>query len=77
MLGRGHISKIAQNALFLYKIIFSSSQAQIRQTKYVVKMTWEGSPNFINFMTPGAGFFVLGRGHTSNVVKMHYLYFFL
>ena len=77
MLGRGHISKIAQNALFLYKIIFSSSQAQIRQTKYVVMMTKEGSPNFVNFMTPGAGVLVLGRGHMSHIGKMHYLNLFL
>ena len=35
-------------------------------------MTKEGSTKLVNFMTPGAGVFVLGRGHISHIVKMHY-----
>ena len=50
------------------------SQALIRQTKYIVMMTKEGSTKIVNFMTPGAGVLVLGCGHISHIVKMHYLF---
>ena len=32
---------------------------------YIVLMTKEGSTEIINFMTPGAGVLMLGRGHIS------------
>ena len=35
-------------------------------------MTKEGSTKIVNFMNPGAGVLVLGRGHISHIVKMHY-----
>ena len=35
-------------------------------------MTNEGSTKIVNFMTPGAGVLVLGRGQISHIVKMHY-----
>ena len=35
-------------------------------------MTKEGSTKIVNFMTPGAGVLVLGCGHASQIVKMHY-----
>ena len=35
-------------------------------------MTKEGSTKIVNFMIPGAGVLVLGRGHISYIVKMHY-----
>ena len=37
-------------------------------------MTKEGSTKIVNFMTHGAGVLVLGRGHISHVVKMHYFF---
>ena len=37
-------------------------------------MTKEGSTKIVNFMTPGAGVLVLGRGHISHIVEMHYSY---
>ena len=37
-------------------------------------MNKEGSTKFINFMTPGAGVLVLGCGHISHKMKMHYLF---
>ena len=37
-------------------------------------MTKEGSTKIINFMTPGAGVLVLGCGHISHIVKMHYFF---
>ena len=32
-------------------------------------MTKEGSTKIVNFMTPGAGVLVLGRGHISHIAK--------
>ena len=37
-------------------------------------MTKEGSTKIVNFMTPGAGVLVLGCGHLSHLVKMHYFF---
>ena len=37
-------------------------------------MTKEGYTKIVNFMTPGAGVLVLGRGHMSHIVKMHYFF---
>ena len=67
VLGRGHISHRV-------KMHYLYSQAQIRQTKYVVMMTKEGSTKIVNFMTPGAEVLVLGHGHISHIVKMHYFF---
>ena len=35
-------------------------------------MTKEGYTKIVNFMTPGAVIFVLGRGQISHIVSMHY-----
>ena len=37
-------------------------------------MTKEGSTKIVNNMTPGAGVLVLGHGHISHKVKMHYFF---
>ena len=37
-------------------------------------MTKEGSFKIVNFMTPGAGVLVLGHGHISHIVKLHYFF---
>ena len=37
-------------------------------------MTKEGSTEIVNFMSPGAGVLVLGCGHLSHIVKMHYFF---
>ena len=37
-------------------------------------MTKEGSTAIVTFMTPGAGVLVLGCGHISHIVKMHYFF---
>ena len=34
----------------------------------------EGSTEIVNFMTPGARILVLGRGHISHKMKMHYFF---
>ena len=72
VLGRTHISHIVKIHYF-FKNLFLYSQAQIRQTKYII-MTNEGSTIILNFMTPGAGILVLGRGHINHILKMHYFY---
>ena len=36
--------------------------------------TKEGSTKIVNFMTPRAGVLVLGLGHISYIVKMHYFF---
>ena len=48
--------------------------AWYRQTKCVLVLTKEGSTKIVNFMTPRAGVLVLGCGHISHIVKMHYFF---
>ena len=57
--------------MYFLKNLLLYSQALIRQTKYVVMMTTERSTKIVNFMTPGVGVLVLGRGHISHIVKIH------
>ena len=59
---------------YFLKNLLLYSQAYNRQTKYVVIMTMEGSTKIVNFMTPRAGVLVLGRGHLSHIVKVHYFF---
>ena len=59
--------------LYFFKNLLLYPKALIKQTNYVVMMTKEGSTKIVNFMTPGVGVLVLGRGHISHIVKMHYL----
>ena len=35
----------------------------VDQTKYIEMITKVGSTKIVNFMTPGDGFLVVGRGH--------------
>ena len=58
---------------YFFKNLLLYSQALIRQTKYVVIISKEGSTKIVNFMTPGAGVLALGCGHVSHIVKMHYV----
>ena len=51
--------------VFLQKIIFSTPEHGPYKTKCIVMITKEGSTKSVNFMTPGAGFLVQGRGHMS------------
>ena len=57
----GHVNYIVK-IHYLFKNLLFYSQAQIRQTEdYIVMMSKEGSTKIVNFMTPRAGVFVLGR----------------
>ena len=67
VLGCGHISHIEKMHYF-FKNLLLNSQVLIRQIKYVVMMTREGYTKIVNFMTPGVGVLVLGRGHISHRV---------
>ena len=60
--------------MYFLKNLILYFQAFLRQTKYIVMMTKEGSTKIVNFMTPGLGVLVLGRGHISHRVKMHYFF---
>ena len=59
VLGHGHISHIVKMHFF-FKNVLLYSQAWIRQTKYVIMMTKEGSTKIVDFMTPRAGVLMLG-----------------
>ena len=59
VLGHGHISHIVKMHFF-FKNVLLYSQAWIRQTKYVVMMTKEGSTKIVDFMTTRAGVLMLG-----------------
>ena len=65
MLGCSHISHIVKMHYF-YKNLLLYSQASIRQSKYIVLMTKEGSTKIVNFLTPGAGVLMLGHDHMSH-----------
>ena len=55
VLGHGHKSHIVKLHYFFTNILLYT-QALIRQNKYVVMMTNEGSPKIVNFMNSGQGF---------------------
>ena len=61
----------SENASFLINPLFYT-QEKIRQTKYIVIMTRGASTEIVNFMTPGVLFLVLRRGHTNDILKMHF-----
>ena len=62
--------------MYFLKNLLLYSGAWSRQTKCKVRMTKERvrSTKIVNFMTPGAGVLVLGRGHVSHIVKLHYFF---
>ena len=63
----------SENALFLLK---SSILRDIDQTNCVYFDDDQGRVcKIVNFMTYGAGVLVLGCGHISHIVKMHYFFF--
>ena len=61
-----------KNLLLCFKDLLLYSGAWFRQTKCIVMMTKEGPTKIVNFMTPRARVLVLGHGHISNMVNMHY-----
>ena len=55
--------------IYFFKILLFYSGAWSIQSNCIVMMTKEGSIKIVNFMTPGAGVLVLGRGHISHIMK--------
>ena len=75
VLGCGHLSHIVKMHYFFKKS--SSLLPGIDQTnhgRYIVLMTKEGSTEIVNFLTPGAGVLLIGRGHISFTIKTHYFF---
>ena len=71
---RGSNFGVKSVKFYFLKSLLLYSGAWLRQTKCIVMMAKEGSTKIVNFMTPGAGVLVLGRGHISHIVKMHYFF---
>ena len=71
VLGCGHISHIARMH-YIFKNLLLYSHAYIRQTKYIVMITKEGSTKI--FMTPAEGILMLGHGFLNQKVEMHYFF---
>ena len=69
----GHIGHTVKMHHF-FKKNFIYSQTSIRQTKYLVMITNEGSTKIVNFMTPWEGVLVLGCGHINHTVKINYFF---
>ena len=74
VLGRGHKNHIVNMHFFSFRSPPIYSQTKIRQTRYIVMLTKEGSTKIVNSMTPWARVFVLGRGHISHIVEMRYFF---
>ena len=70
VLSCGHISHIVKIHYF-FKNLLLYIHAEIRQTKFKVMTTREGSSKIVNLMTPRTGMLVLGRNHISHIVKTH------
>ena len=64
VLGCGHISHIVKMQYFFSFFVYTG--AWIRQFKYTVIMTMEGSTKIVNFMTFSAAVLMLGCSHTSH-----------
>ena len=62
VLWRGHISHLVKMGYFFQNLLLYS-QALIRQTKYIIMMTKEGSTKIVNFNTPMAEVLMLKHGH--------------
>ena len=62
--------------MYFYKnlLLYSGAYIWFRQTKYIVMMFKDRSTKIENFMTPGTWVLLLGRGHISHVLKMHYFF---
>ena len=60
--------------MYFFKNLLLYSGAWFRQTKCIVMIIKEGFTKIVNFMIPGVAVLVLGRGHISHIVKMHYFF---
>ena len=65
VIGRGLISHTVK-IHYTLKNLLLYSHTLIKQSDYKVMRTKKGSTNILNFLTPGVGVLVLGRGHISH-----------
>ena len=72
VLGHVHIGHIVKMHYFSEDLLYS--WPLYRQTEYKVLISMEASTKILNFMTPWAGVPVLGCGHISHILKMHYFF---
>ena len=74
LLGCGHISHLVKMHYFFKSSFSLLSKALIRQTKYIVMMTKEGSARVANFTTPRPRDLLLERGHINHIVKTYHFF---
>ena len=70
----GNLGVKSEELMNFFKNLFLYSGAWFSQTKCIEMMTKEVSTKIVNYLTPGAGVPVLGRGHISHKMKMHYFF---
>ncbi|XP_062584314.1 uncharacterized protein LOC134246070 [Saccostrea cucullata] len=73
VLGWGSIDYIVKMPYFFENLLLCSWVLNT-QTKHIVMMSKSASSRFVNFMVPGPGVLVVGRGSIDNMVKMHYFF---
>ena len=69
VLGRGSINYIVKMRKFFENLLHSWVLNKL--TKYIAMMSKNISFKIVNFMAPGLGVLVLGRGFIDYTVKMH------
>lgn len=67
VLGHDHISYKVNMHYFVEYFLYCRAKIRQAEYMYVVMMSQGGSSNSVHFMTPSAGFIVLGRGLVSHV----------
>ena len=70
--GSNYGAKNIKLIYFIKNILYPGTL--FRQTKYKVMMTKEESTKIVNSMTLMTVVLVLGRGHISHIVNMHYFF---
>ena len=70
--GRGYIDYIVKIHYFFENLLCYWVLNKL--TKNIVMMSKSDSSRFVNFMAPGSGVLVLGRGSIDYIVKMHYFF---
>ena len=55
-------------------MFFSTPRHRSDDLSKKIMISKEESTNIVNFMTSGAVILVIGRGHISHIVKLHYFF---
>ena len=73
VLGRGSIDYIVKMHYFFENLLLCSWVLNTL-TKHIVMMSKSASSKIVNFMAPGSGVLVLGRGSIDYIVKIDYIF---